>query len=92
MDYTRQLSEAIAAAKAAGLEAEAAELETTCFRVAYTTSSEMLGEHGLALRRFLEATRGRLPASVRDILQPCLVEAGIAWPGWRSLLSRLKGP
>jgi hypothetical protein len=58
MDYTRLLTEAIAEAKAAGFEAAASDLERSCFGVAYTTSSEMLGEHGLAISRFLKATRG----------------------------------
>ena len=58
MDYTRLLTEAIAEAKAVGFEAAASDLERSCFGVAYTTSSEMLGEHGLAISRFLKATRG----------------------------------
>jgi hypothetical protein len=80
MDYTPLLREAIAEAKAAGFETAASDLEQSCFAVAFTTSSEMLGEHGLAIKRFLKATRHlatfnqgkteRLPDTDR---------AGVAW-------------
>jgi hypothetical protein len=84
-DYTPWLEEAIAGARAAGLVAEADELESRCFKTAYTTSGELMGEHGLAIRRFLKATRGRAPKPVRAKLNACLVELGMAWPGWRRL-------
>ena len=47
--YTDLLTDLISEAKAAGLEAEASELESACFGVAFTTSSELLGENGIAL-------------------------------------------
>jgi hypothetical protein len=40
----------------------------------------MLGEHGLALRRFLEATRGALPRGVESKVKACLAETRKAWP------------
>ena len=85
-DYTPLLREAIAEAEAAGLEAAARDLERACFAAAFTTSSEMLGEHGLAIKRFLQATRGTLPRSTKAKLKAYLAETGLAWPGWRNLI------
>jgi hypothetical protein len=90
-DYTPLLREAIAEAKAAGFETAASDLEQSCFAVAFTTSSEMLGEHGLAIKRFLKATRGTLPRSTRAKLNACLAATGLAWPGWRELMALLRG-
>jgi hypothetical protein len=90
MDYTPLLKEAIAEAKAVGLEAAARDLEQSCFAVAFTSSTEMLGEHGLAIRRFLKATRGTLPRSTEAKLNACLKEMGLAWPGWRNLMALLR--
>ena len=87
MDYTLLLREAIAEAKAAGFEAEATDLEQSCFAVAFTTSTEMLGEHGLAIKRFLKATRGTLPRSTKEKLNACLAETRLARPGWRNLMA-----
>ena len=53
-DYYPFLKAAIAEAKAAGLDAAAAQLEGSAFS-AYTTSSELLGEHGTAIREFLKS-------------------------------------
>ena len=86
MSYEPLLKEAIAEARAAGLEAAAGELEDAAFRTAYTTSSELIQEHGLAMRRFLKATRGALPASTRAKVLACLAQIQ---PGWRQLLSGL---
>jgi hypothetical protein len=89
-DYTRLLTEAIAEAKAAGLESAARELERACFGAAFTTSTEMLGEHGVAIKRFLKVTRGTLTRSTRAKLEACLLETELAWPGWRNLPALLK--
>jgi hypothetical protein len=89
-DYAPLLREAIAEAKAAGFEAAARDLEQSCFAVTFTTSSEMLGEHGLAIKRFLKATRGTLPRSTKVKLNACLTEMGLAWPGWRKLMALLR--
>ena len=88
-DYTLLLRDAIAEAKAAGFEAEARELEGSVV-AAFTTSSEMLQEHGLAIRRFLRATRRTLPRSTKKKLRACLTETELAWPGWRKLVALLK--
>jgi hypothetical protein len=87
--YTPLLEEAIAEAKAAGFEPEASELEHACFKVVFTTSTEMLGEHVVAINRFLKTTRGRLPVPIKKKLYACLAEGERAWPGWRSLWSAL---
>jgi hypothetical protein len=74
MDYIERLKSAIAKSKAAGFETEANALEVACFGIAYTTSSELLGEHRLAIQRFLKATRGALPRSIKARLKECLAE------------------
>ena len=72
-DYYPFLKAAIAEAKAAGLEAAASKLEDKVF-AAYTTSSELLGEHGLAIRHFLESGGAVVPVGVRANLDRCLAE------------------
>ena len=84
-DYTPLLEKAIAEAKAAGLATEANELDSACFRVAFTTSNELLHEHGIAIRNFLKATDRRLPPATREKLEACLTEIDLVWPGWRKL-------
>ena len=91
MDYTALLREAIAEARAAGLDSAASDLEQSCVAVAFTTSSELLAEHGLAIKRFLKATRGTLPPSTKAKLHACLRETELAWPGWRRLVALLRG-
>ena len=91
-DYSPLLQQAIAEAKAAGLEAEATRLEDACFRTAYTTGSEVLAEHGWAIREFLKATRGRLPSSTERKVRVCLNETELVWTGWRQLLALLRRP
>ena len=88
-DYEPLLTEAIAEAKAAGLETEAGELESSAFAV-FTTSSEMLHEHAVAIRLFLKATRGRLPRSIKEKLRVCLIETQLAYPSWRKLIALLR--
>jgi hypothetical protein len=78
-DYYPFLKAAIAEAKAAGLDAAATELEDKAF-AAYTTSSELLGEHALAIRQFLESGGAAVPATVKENLDRCLVEIGRMWP------------
>jgi hypothetical protein len=91
-DYQALLAQAIGEARAAGLEAEAHELEQACFHTAYTTSGEVLMEHAIAMRRFLDATRGRLPPATRRKVRSCLNETALAYPGWRQLVALLKRP
>ena len=88
-DYMPLLKEAIAEARAAGIEASANDLERTCF-AAFTTSSEMLQEQGLAIRCFVKATRGALPRSTKAKLRTCLIETELACTGWRKLMAHLR--
>jgi hypothetical protein len=88
-DYTPLLKEAIADAKAAGLASSAGDLESAA-TAAYTSSSEMLQEHGLAIQRFLKATRATLPPSIRAKLEACLIETEMASSGWRKLKAALR--
>jgi hypothetical protein len=85
-DYQPLLEQAIAEAKAAGIEPEASELERACFAV-FTTSSELLQEQGVAMARFLKETRGRLPREVERKMRVCLNETWLVWPGWRRLVA-----
>jgi hypothetical protein len=58
-DYAALLREAIAGARAVGLGTATDNLEQAAF-TAFTTSSELLQEQGIAIRQFLKATRGKL--------------------------------
>jgi hypothetical protein len=88
-DYIPLLKDAIAGAKAAGFEKEANELEQDV-GAAFTTSSEMLQEHGLAIKRFLTAAHGGLPRSVEKKLKACLNETELAATGWRKIVALLR--
>ena len=83
------LREAIAEARAAGFETEANDLEQAAFS-AFTTSSEMLQEHGLAIKRFLKATDDTLPRPTKGKLKACLTETELACTGWRKLMALLR--
>lgn len=89
-DYTPLLEEAIAEAKAAGFGAAADELNRACFKTAFTTSSELLHEHGIAIRDFLKETGRALPRPIRRKMEACLTEIDLVWPGWRKLLALFK--
>lgn len=88
-DYTPLLKEAIAEARTAGLETAANDLEQAAF-AAFTTSSEMLQEHGLAIKRVLRATHDTLPRSTKTKLKACLTETELACTGWRKLWALLR--
>lgn len=88
-DYTPLLKEAIEEAKIAGFESAANDLEQVVFAV-FTTSSEMLQEHGLAIKRFLNSTRDTLPTSIQKKLMTCLIETEIGSTGWRKLVALLR--
>ena len=74
-DYYPLLKAAIAEARAAGLEAAATELEGKVF-AGYTTSSELMGEHAIAIRTFLESQGSAVPSNVKANLARCLKELG----------------
>jgi hypothetical protein len=78
-DYYPVLKAAIAEARAAGLEPGASELEAQVF-AAYTTPSELLGEHGIAILTFLRSQGPTVPASVAEKLNTCLTEIRKVWP------------
>jgi len=88
-DYMPLLKEAIAEARAAGFETAANDLEQAA-STAFTTSSEMLQEHGLAIKHFLKATNGALPRSIKAKLKACLAETELACTGWRKLTALLR--
>jgi hypothetical protein len=88
-NYMPLLMEAIAEAKAAGFETAAKDLEQAAL-AAFTTSSEMLQEHGLAIKRFLKATQDTLPRATKVKLKACLTETELACTGWRKLMALLR--
>jgi hypothetical protein len=79
-DVARLLREAMQGARAAGLAEAADELEART-SIAFTSSSEWLGEVGLAIRHFQARERGKVPAAVKRQLGDCLGEVRRAWPG-----------
>ena len=87
-DYT-PFREAIAEARATGFDTAANDLEQAAF-AAFTTSSEMLQEHGLAIKRFLKVTHGTVPRSIKAKLKACLTETELACTGWRKLMALLR--
>ena len=91
-DYSPLLEQAIAEARAAGLGEEATELETMCFSTAYTTSSELLQEHYLAMQTFLRNTEGRLPQTTARKVRVCMNETELVCAGWRGLVAWVRRP
>jgi hypothetical protein len=78
-DFTPTLRLAISEAKAAGLADAASELEARAF-ACYTTSSEMLGETGMAIRAFLNSRTRPIPLNITTRLEICLNEIRKVWP------------
>lgn len=73
----------IAALRADGLEEDAQALHRLVHEMAWTTSSELLGELGLELRRIRSARRGRLSPSSRQALATALSLADPPFPSFR---------
>ncbi|HYT65298.1 MAG TPA: hypothetical protein VEL51_02680 [Vicinamibacterales bacterium] len=78
-DPHANIRRAAAIAREAGLHGAAAELEAS-LNCAYTTSSEMVGTIGLAVRVFLEKTQGRLAPEAAQLLDECLQDVANVWP------------
>lgn len=68
-----------ALAREAGLVEEANDLESVTWQ-AYTTSSEMAGVLGAALRAFVSRTSGRLPAAAAPLIDEALEQIREIWP------------
>ncbi|MFH1176909.1 MAG: hypothetical protein V1750_05840 [Acidobacteriota bacterium] len=77
-DFTPMLREAIAEMRLAGAFAPALELEEV-LGAAYTTSSELLGELGLAILKAMRGKHSRLPGPTRRKLRQCLREIRKTW-------------
>lgn len=84
-DFIPILRAAIAEAREAGLQSQCDELESRVF-ACYTTSSEWLGECGLAITAFKSANRKTLARSTKRQLNTCLKEIGKVWPRFRPWL------
>ena len=78
-DFMPTLRLAMAEARAAGLSVACDELEARV-SACYATSSEWLGECGLAILAFKSTHRARLPVSTRRKLRACLREISKVWP------------
>jgi hypothetical protein len=79
VDLSSALRRVVAAARSAGLHEGADEFELRCF-AAVTTSSEWLGEVGLAIKGFLKRERGHMPEALEQRLHQCLAEVRKTWP------------
>ena len=82
-DFLGALSNAIDGLRAAGLDEDAAKLRDLAFETAWTSSSEMIGEIGLAILGVQQRARGRLPKEVAKSLDSCMHHVKQVWPDIR---------
>jgi len=82
-DFTPVLRDAIGEIRSLGLTEAADELEGSISFWAYTTSTEWLGESGLAITGFLKEHRSQLPDPVVAKLTLCLTEICKVWRKYR---------
>ena len=78
--FVDALSTAADGLRAAGFEEDARSLREVVFETAWTSSSEMIGEIGLAILRIQQRARGRLPKEVAKSLESCLHQVKLVWP------------
>ena len=78
-DFFPLLRQAIAEARSAGLSALVEDLDARS-TAAYTTSSELLGEIGLAIQQFLSVGNSSVPEPIVRKLQICLEQVRHVWP------------
>ncbi|HTY93671.1 MAG TPA: hypothetical protein VMC02_07275 [Steroidobacteraceae bacterium] len=81
-DVVPLLREALLDLEAAGLAVQAQAARDRCF-AACATSSEWLGEVGVALTGLLAACGPSIPPSTREKLRTCLKEVAKVWPRFR---------
>src|SRR5574341_1447834 len=79
-DLLGALTRTIDGLGAAGFEEEAKELRGLAFDTAWTSSSEMIGEIGLAILRTQRRAAGGLPAEVVSALESCMDHVRQVWP------------
>ena len=82
-DFLGTLSQAIDRLRAAGFKEDAAMLWDLAFEAAWTSSSEMVGESGLAILRVQQRARGKLPKPVARGLDLCMDHVREVWPDIR---------
>ncbi len=82
-DFLEALSQAIDRLRAAGFEEDARNLRDVAFETAWTSSSEMIGEIGLAILRVQQRARGKLPKAVARGLDRCMDHVREVWPDIR---------
>ena len=73
----------IAELRADGLEEEANTLDTMVHRMAWTTSSEFMGELRNALQKIRSTRRGRLSANSKKAMADVFAIIGRPWPFFR---------
>jgi hypothetical protein len=69
--------------RAAGLGEDAGRLHSLLHETAWTSSSELLGELGLELRRIKKQHWRRLDEGARSLLQECAAAVHKGWPAMR---------
>jgi hypothetical protein len=77
------IDELTAALKADGLEEEARTLHTLVHEMAWTTSSEFMGEVGKALGKIKSTRRGRLSPNSKKAMAKVFAIVGRPWPSFR---------
>jgi len=78
--FMDSLARAARGLRAAGLDAEAEELEGLGFKTAWTSASEMLGEIGLCILRIEAHGDPRVPEGAREALEECMKAVRAVWP------------
>ncbi len=79
MTFTQELDLAAQILRERGFVAEAEELHSRV-HCAYTTSSELYGEIGSAIRRLQRCLGRRMPADAQSLLEGAMVEVRKVWP------------
>lgn len=79
-DPLEALTRAMDGLRAGGFEGEAKELRRLAFDTAWTSSSEVIGEIGLAILRIQRREAGRLPAEIAKALESCMDHVRQVWP------------
>ncbi|MDQ5979327.1 MAG: hypothetical protein QG602_2301 [Verrucomicrobiota bacterium] len=78
-----RIDQLIAALRTDGLEEEAGTLHMLVHEMAWTTSSEFMGEIGKALQKIKSTRRGRLSATSKKAMSEVFAIVGRPWPSFR---------
>ena len=78
-----RVDQLIAALRSDGLDEDARTLHTLVHEMAWTTSSELMGEIGKELRKIKATCRGRLSLNSKNAMSEVSAIVGRAWPSFR---------